>query len=240
MYKHAGVILDNNTNFPLSENDAFTIRKDGLCNLLIRSFSNSAKIKLQASNNYGASIEFTGSQFRIETVNQELKTVASHHNFYNGSSLRLAFQSDTNLVVYNGSTVKFASNDSQNAHSSRDYKKNINDLVESESINVIRNINPVSFEYLEQYWDEHDRCNACNCDLRKGFIWEDTQPILPQATRTINMNNPDEPTTKTLDLKMVIPDLTKTVQYLLNEVETLKQQVITQTTLISNLQSNNI
>jgi hypothetical protein len=237
MYKHAGVILDNNTNFPLSENDAFTIRKDGLCNLLIRSFSNSAKIKLQASNNYGASIEFTGSQFRIETVNQELKTVASNHNFYNSSTLRLAFQSDTNLVVYNGSTVKFASNDSQNAHSSRDYKKNINDLVESESINVIRNINPVSFEYLEQYWDEHDRCNACNCDLRKGFIWEDTQPILPQATRTINMNNPDEPTTKTLDLKMVIPDLTKTVQYLLNEISTLKEQLLTQSNLISNLQS---
>ena len=242
MYKHAGVILDNNSHFPLSENDAFTIRKDGLCNLLIRSFSDYSQIQLQASNNYNGSIAYTGSQFRIETVGQEFKTVASHHNFFNGSSLRLSFQSDSNLVVYNGSTVKFASNDSQNAHSSRDYKKNINDLVESESINVIRNINPVSFEYLEQYWDENDRCNACNCDLRKGFIWEDTKPILPQATRSINMNNPDEPTTKTLDLKMVIPDLTKTVQYLLNEISTLKEQLITQSTLISNLQSqlNNI
>jgi archaellum component FlaC len=51
------------------------------------------------------------------------------------------------------------------------------------------------------------------------------------------MNNPDEPTTKTLDLKMVIPDLTKTVQYLLNEVSTLKEQLLTQSNLISNLQS---
>ncbi len=237
MYKHAGVILDNNTQFPLSENDAFTIRKDGLCNLLIRSFSDYSQVQLQASNNYNASIAYTGSQFRIETVNQEFKTVASHHNFFNGSSLRLAFQGDTNLVVYNGSTVKFASNDGKNAHSSRDYKNNINDLVESDSINIIKNINPVSFEYLEQYWDEHDRADSGNCDLRKGFIWEDMKPILPQATRTINSNNPDEPTTKTLDIRMVIPDLTKTVQYLLNKVETLTEQLSTQATLISNLQS---
>ncbi len=242
MYKHAGVILDNNTQFPLSENDAFTIRKDGLCNLLIRSFSNSAKIQLQSSNNFTSSIEYSGSQFRIETVNQEFRTVASHHNFYNGSSLRLAFQSDTNLVVYNGSTVKFASNDGQNAHSSRDYKKNINDLVESESINIIKNINPVSFEYIEKYWDEHDQADSDNCNIRKGFIWEDMKPILPQTTRTINSNNAEEETTKTLDMKMVVPDLTKTVQYLLNKVETLTEQLITQSTLISNLQSqlNNI
>ena len=239
---YAGVIQDNRTNIPLTQNDTLIVRNEGLATLRVRSFTNNATFLLQSGNNYNASITYTGSQFRIETVGQEFRTDASNHNFYNSSTLRLAFQSDTNLVVYDGSTVKFASNDSKNAHSSIQYKKNINDLVESESINIIKNINPVSFEYLEKYWDKHDQCNSCNCNVRKGFIWEDTKPILPQACRTINMDNPDEETTYTLDVREVIPDLVKVNQYLLNEISTLKEQLITQSTLISNLQSqiNNI
>ena len=232
-------VIRNGATLQQDANDTFTVRNTGFCKAIIHSDSGDCELALKCgSDNSNQTVikRKTNDQFSISNVG-EIKTSATNHNFFNSSTLRLAFQSDTNLVVYNGSTVKFASNDGQNAHSSRDYKKNINNLVESESINIIKNINPVSFEYLEQYWDEYDKCNACNCDLRKGFIWEDTQPILPQATRTINMNNPDEETTKTLDLKMVIPDLTKTVQYLLNKVETLETQLLTQSNLISNLQS---
>ena len=57
-----------------------------------------------------------------------------------------------------------------------------------------------------------------------------------------NSENPDEETTKTLDMRQIIPDLVKVHQYLLNEISTLKEQLVTQSTLISNLQSqiNNI
>jgi len=232
-------VIRNSATLQQDANDILTVRNTGFCKAIIHSDTDECELALKcgSSNADQAVIKrFPNDQFLISNIG-EIKTSGTNHNFFNSSTLRLAFQTDTNLVVYDGSTVKFASNDSQNAHSSRDYKTNINNLVESESINIIRNINPVSFEFLPQYWTEHDRCNACNCDLRKGFIWEDTQSILPQATRTINMNNHDEPTTKTLDLKMVIPDLTKTVQYLLNEISTLKEQLTTQSTLISNLQS---
>ncbi len=225
--KKLSIIKDSST-LQNDANDIFTVRNTGFTKMIVHSTNADCEIALRTQSHQSVINYYTDQQFRI-TTGGEFRTVATSHNFFNSSTLRLAFQSDTNLVVYNGSTVKFASNDSQNAHSSREYKKNINDLVESDSIDIIKNINPVSYEYLEQYWDENDRCNACNCDLRKGFIWEDTKPILPQCCRTINMNNPDEPTTKTLDLKMVIPDLTKTVQYLLNKVET-------QSALISDLQ----
>ena len=154
---------------------------------------------------------------------------------------RMVFQNDRNLVVYRpDNSVQFASGVSGGS-SSRDYKKNITDLVESESINIIKQINPVSFEYKEQYWDSIDSCENCGCDVRKGFIWEYIKPILPQSTKMINMDN-DEQTTKLLDMKEIIPDLVKVNQYLINEISTLKEQLVTQTTLISNLQSqiNNI
>jgi len=154
---------------------------------------------------------------------------------------KLLFQSDRNLVIYRpDNSVSFASGGNA---SSRDYKTNINDLVEDESVNIIKNINPVSYEYKEQYWDDLDKCDSCNCNVRKGFIWEDIKPILPQSAKSVNMNNPDYPMTKLLDLREIIPDLTKTVQYLLNKVQTLEQQLLTQSNLISNLQSqinNNI
>jgi hypothetical protein len=136
---------------------------------------------------------------------------------------KMLFQSDRNLVIYRpDSTVSFASGGNA---SSRDYKKNIIDLVESDSINVIKNINPVSYEYKEQYWDSVDECDSCCCNVRKGFIWEDIKPILPQSAKSINMNNPDMETTKLLDTKEIIPDLVKTIQYLINKVETLEQQI---------------
>ena len=148
---------------------------------------------------------------------------------------RMVFQNDRNLVVYRpDNSVAFSSG---NSASSRDYKKNITDLVESESINIIKNINPVSFEYKEQYWDNVDACDNCNCNVRKGFIWEDIKPILPQTAKMINMDNPNENTTKLLDMKEIIPDLVKVNQYLLNEISTLKEQLLTQSNLISNLQS---
>jgi len=39
------------------------------------------------------------------------------------------------------------------------------------------------------------------------------------------MNNPDMEMTKLLDTKEIIPDLVKTIQYLINKVETLEQQI---------------
>ena len=139
---------------------------------------------------------------------------------------KMLFQGDRNLVIYNpDNSVAFSANDSKNAHSSRDYKTNINDLVENESVNIIKQINPVSYEYKEEYYDDLDKCTNCNCNLRKGFIWEDIKPILPQSAKSVNMNNPDYPMTKLLDLREIIPDLVKTVQYLMNKVETLEQQL---------------
>jgi len=136
---------------------------------------------------------------------------------------KLLFQSDRNLVIYRpDNSVSFASGGNA---SSIDYKKNINDLLEDDSINVIKQINPVSYEYKEEYWDAIDECDACNCNVRRGFIWEQVKPILPQATKSINMNNPDREMTKLLDIKEIIPDLVKTVQYLLNKVETLESQI---------------
>ena len=136
---------------------------------------------------------------------------------------KMVFQGDRNLVIYRpDNSVAFASG---NSASSREYKKNIIDLVEDESVNVIKQINPVSFEYIEQYWDNVDSCDACGCNVRKGFIWEDVKPILPQAAKSINCNNPDMPMTKLLDLKEIIPDLVKTVKYLMNKVDNLQSQL---------------
>ena len=136
---------------------------------------------------------------------------------------KMLFQGDRNLVIYRpDNSVSFASGGSA---SSRDYKKNIIDLVESDSINVIKNINPVSYEYKEEYWDSVDECDSCNCNLRKGFIWEDIKPILPQSAKSINMNNPDMEMTKLLDTKEIIPDLVKTIQYLMNKVDNLQSQI---------------
>ena len=234
-------MVQNNATLQADIYDIFTVRNTGFCKAILHSDSGDCELALRTNGNQAVVKYFTNQQFLINTGG-EIRTEAVSHNFYNSTTLRLAWQGDTNLVVYDGTTVKFASNDQKNSHSSRDYKKNINDLVESDSINIIKNINPVSFEYLEQYWDKYDKEDTDNCNLRKGFIWEDTKPILPQATNTINSNNPDEPTTKTLDMRMLIPDLTKTVKYLINKVETLTEQLITQSALISNLQSqiNNI
>ena len=139
---------------------------------------------------------------------------------------KMLFQGDRNLVIYNpDNSVAFSANDSKNAHSSRDYKTNINDLVENESVNIIKQINPVSYEYKEDYYDDLDKCTNCNCNLRKGFVWEDIKPILPQCAKSVNMNNPDYPMTKLLDLREIIPDLVKTVQYLMNEINILKKQI---------------
>ena len=233
VYKRLSVIKDTST-LDNDSGDIFTVRNTGFTKALIHSTNNACQLAFKTGS-INATLNYaTGGQFTLVTQN----TIS-----LNNAACRVAMQTDNNLVVYTSSgVVKFASNDGQNAHSSRDYKKNINDLVESDSINIIKNINPVSFEYIEKYWDKHDKCNACNCDIRKGFIWEDIKPILPQTARTINMDNLDEPTTKTLDLKMVIPDLTKTVQYLLKEITTLKEELLTQSNLISNLQSqiNNI
>jgi hypothetical protein len=239
VFKKLSVIKDS-SSLQNDPNDIFTVRNNGFCKAIIHSQINDCELALKCgsdNSNQAVIKRFTSNDLFLINNIGEIRTEGTNHNFYNSTTLRLAFQSDTNLVVYDGSTVKFASNDSKNAHSSIQYKKNINDLVESESINIIKNINPVSFEYLEKYWDKHDQCNACNCNVRKGFIWEDTKPILPQACRTINMDNPDEETTYTLDVREVIPDLVKVNQYLLNEISTLKEQLLTQSNLISNLQS---
>ena len=222
VFKKLSVIKDNST-LQGDTSDIFTVRNTGFTKAIIHSTNNDCELCFRTGSIQSTLRYFPAGHFTLATQ--------STINLQNGNC-RVAMQTDNNLVVYTTSgVVKFASNDSQNAHSSRDYKKNINDLVESDSVNIIKNINPVSFEYIEKYWDKHDRCNACNCDIRKGFIWEDIKPILPQTARTINMDNPDEETTKTLDLKMVIPDLTKTVQYLLKEIDTLKKE-------INNLQNN--
>ena len=187
-----------------------------------------------------------GGEFRIDSGNSNyFKTIAQgggangrtfffeqggDDNQSNGGTFqcqcsqgKLKYQSDRNLVIYRpDDSVSYASGGNA---SSRDYKKNIVDLVESDSINVIKNINPVSYEYKENYWDSIDQCDSCNCNLRKGFIWEDIKPILPQSAKSINMNNPDMEMTKLLDTKEIIPDLVKTIQYLINKVETLEQQI---------------
>tara|TARA_A100001015_G_C14974283_1_gene706532 strand:+ start:330 stop:1436 length:1107 start_codon:yes stop_codon:yes gene_type:complete len=202
--------------------------------------NSNARIEFHRSGNLACRIGYEPGyqKFELKNLTGKIEYYTTTDHDFQGPGGKLVFQADRNLVIYdNGDVVKFSAHDSKNAHSSRDYKKNINDLVESESIDIIKNINPVSFKYLEKYWDKHDSCNSCNCDVRKGFIWEDTKPILPQACKTINMNNPEQETTYTLDVREVIPDLTKTVQYLINKVETLEQQLLTQSTLISNLQS---
>ena len=146
---------------------------------------------------------------------------------------KMLFQSDRNLVIYRpDGSVSYASGGNA---SSRDYKTNINDLVETDSVDIIKQINPVSYEYKEEYWDSVDECDACNCNLRKGFIWEDIKPILPQTAKSINMNNPDMETTKLLDTKEIIPDLTKTVQFLLAKVEAQDVKIATLTRQLETL-----
>ena len=154
-------------------------------------------------------------------------------NFIVQNSLgSLYFQNDRNFVIYRSppySGAAFATGSNNN--SSRDYKDNIIDLEENESINIIKNINPVSFTYKPAYWDKTDDCNNCGCKVRRGFIWEDVKPILPTACSMIKHNGVDDGSTKMLHKEEIIPDLVKTVQYLMNKVETLESQ-------INNLQNN--
>jgi len=214
VYKRLSVIKDTST-IQNDNNDIFTVRNAGFVKAILHSDNNTCELAFKTNNQQSTLVYTTGGHFSLTTQNDI--------NLVNSSG-KCIFQSDRNLVVYReNNSVAFAA--SSNGNSSRDYKDNIIDLEENESINIIKTINPVSFTYKPAYWDKTDDCNNCGCKVRRGFIWEDVKPILPTACSMIKHNGDDDGSTKMLYKEEIIPDLVKTVQYLLKEIDTLKQQL---------------
>jgi len=227
---YAGVIQDNRTNIPLSQNDTLIVRNEGLATLRVRSFTNNATFLLQSGNNFNASITYTGSQLRIETVGQEFRVEVANNtcNFVNNNG-RLAWQSDRNLVIYDsGGSAIFSSN---TGISERRFKDNIVSLDLENSYNIIKQLNPVSFVYKEDI-------NT----LKKGFIVDEIEDKIPECIKEITNCDCEDMKSKLLYKEDIVPDLVASVKFLINKVESLTEQLITQSALISNLQSqiNNI
>ena len=145
-------------------------------------------------------------------------------NFHNGNG-RLAWQSDRNLVIYDtGNNAIFSSGTSV---SERRFKDNIVSLNLENSYNIIKQLNPVSFVYKEDINTP-----------KKGFIVDEIEDKIPECIKAIdNCGECENEIVKLLYKEDIVPDLVASVKYLINKVETLEQQLLTQSNLISNLQS---
>jgi len=145
---------------------------------------------------------------------------------FHNSNGRLSWQADRNLVIYNTSNNPiFASG--TNMPSERRLKDNIVSLNLENSYNIIKQLNPVSFVYKED-----------PTIPKKGFIVDEIEDKIPECIKEIkNCGKCKDMTSKLLYKEDIVPDLVASVKFLINKVETLEQQLLTQSNLISNLQS---
>jgi len=91
--------------------------------------------------------------------------------------------------------------------SDRRRKKDILPVDEKEAIKTVKALNPVHYKY-----------NHKNSSRYIGFIAQEVEDVLPQAVATME----DEEKSKALDYNSIFALQTKTIQYLLREVENLK------------------
>ena len=243
-------VIRGNTSLQNDINDTFAVKCDGFCKAIIHSDNNDVELALKcgSSNSNQAVIKRqTNNRFLINN-NGEFRVEVSNNtcNFVNNNG-RLAWQNDRNLVIYDtGGNAVFASDTDI---SERRFKDNIVSLDLENSYNIIKLLNPVSFVYKE---DPNTP--------KKGFIVDEVEDKIPECIRELTNCDCEDKSSKLLYKEDIVPDLVASVkylinkvetqettisnlnQYLLNEISTLKEQLITQSTLISNLQSqiNNI
>ena len=208
-------------------NDTFTVRRVGFCKAIIHSDSGDCEFafKCGSSNSNQAVIKRkTNDQLLISNQGEYRVEVSNNTcNFVNNNG-RLAWQSDRNLVIYNsGGGAIFASNTSS---SERRFKDNIVSLDLENSYNIIKQLNPVSFVYIEE-----------PTITKKGFIVDEIEDKIPECLKEITNCDCEDMKSKLLYKEDIVPDLVASVKFLINKVETLETQLLTQSNLISNLQS---
>lgn len=215
-------------------NDTFTVRRVGFCKSIIHSDSGDCEFALKCgsdNSNQAVIKRKTNDQLLINNQGEFRVEVQNNTcNFVNNNG-RLAWQSDRNLVIYNsGGGAIFASNTST---SERRFKDNIVSLDLENSYNIIKQLNPVSFVYIEE-----------PTITKKGFIVDEIEDKIPECIKEITNCDCEDMKSKLLYKEDIVPDLVASVKILINKVETLEttittltEQLLTQTTLISNLQS---
>jgi len=208
-------------------NDTFTVRRVGFCKAIIHSDSGDCEFafKCGSSNSNQAVIKRKTNDQLLISNDGEYRVEVSNNtcNFVNNNG-RLAFQSDRNLVIYNsGGGAIWASNTSS---SERRFKDNIVSLDLENSYNIIKQLNPVSFVYIEE-----------PTITKKGFIVDEIEDKIPECLKEITNCDCEDMKSKLLYKEDIVPDLVASVKFLINKVETLETQLLTQSNLISNLQS---
>jgi hypothetical protein len=208
-------------------NDTFTVRRVGFCKAIIHSDSGDCELALKCgsdNSNQAVIKRKTNDQLLISNQGEYRVEVSNNTcNFVNNNG-RLAWQSDRNLVIYNsGGGAIFASNTSS---SERRFKDNIVSLDLENSYNIIKQLNPVSFVYIEE-----------PTITKKGFIVDEIEDKIPECIKEITNCDCEDMKSKLLYKEDIVPDLVASVKFLINKVETLETQLLTQSNLISNLQS---
>jgi hypothetical protein len=216
-------VIKNNATLQNDSNDIFTVRNTGFTKMIVHSDSGDVELALKCgsdNSNQAVIKRKTNDQLLISNQGEYRVEVSNNTcNFVNNNG-RLAWQSDRNLVIYNsGGGAIFASNTST---SERRFKDNIVSLDLENSYNIIKQLNPVSFVYIEE-----------PTITKKGFIVDEIEDKIPECIKEITNCDCEDMKSKLLYKEDIVPDLVASVKYLMNEVETLKQQLLTQ----SNLQS---
>ena len=216
-------------------NDILTVRNTEFCKAIIHSDNKDVELALKcgSSNSNQAVIKrFTNDTFLINNIGQFRVEVGNNTcNFVNNNGT-FSWQSDGNLVIYNsGGGSVWASG--TNLTSERRFKDNIVSLDLENSYNIIKQLHPVSFVYKE---DPNTP--------KKGFIVDEIEDKIPECIKEITNCECKDKSSKLLYKEDIVPDLVASVKYLISKVETLEstistltQQLTTQSTLISNLQS---
>jgi len=208
-------VIKSNATLQNDTNDIFTVRNTGFTKAIIHSTNADCELAFKTGSIQATLSYTTLGQFKVETQG----TI----NLKNNSG-RLAFQSDRNLVIYNsGGGSVWSSNTST---SERRFKDNIVSLDLETSYNTIKQLNPVSFVYKEDP-NKH----------KKGFIVDEIEDKIPECLKEITNCDCEDMKSTLLFKEDIVPDLVASVKFLINKVETLEQQLLTQSTLINNIQT---
>ena len=136
-----------------------------------------------------------------------------------------SFQSDRNLVIYNNSGVAlFASN---TGTSERRFKENIATLDCNNCCEIVKALNPVSFNFIES-------CCSSKCK-RLGFIVDEIEDKVPSCIKELTSKNNEK--TKILYKEELVPLLVSTLQMVMKKMETMEEEIESMKVL---LETNNI
>jgi hypothetical protein len=119
----------------------------------------------------------------------------------------------------------FTNNGTVSSLSDKRIKTNIQPI--SEGLDIIKKLNPVTYEYCNTYTDEFDGIGVDDGRTHKGFIADEVQEIAPsyveETTGVVLGEEVDD--LKTLSMTAMIPMLVKSIQEQQTLIETLQAKV---------------